>query len=63
MSLGFDVVLVSDAYTTRDNRFLSAAKSIEYYNLVLDGFGAEDSVGKGEHEVTLQPSNGDLFNR
>lgn len=61
VSLGFDVVLVSDAHTTKDNRFLSAAQSIEYYNLVLDGFGAEDSIGKGEHEVTLEPSSGDLF--
>lgn len=61
VSLGFDVVLVSDAHTTKDNRFLSAAQSIEYYNLILDGFGAEDSVGKGEHEVTLEPSSSDLF--
>ncbi len=61
VSLSFDVVLVSDGHTTKDNRFLSAAQSIEYYNLVLDGFGAEDSIGKDEHEVTLKPSSSDLF--
>lgn len=61
VSLGFDVVLVNDAHTTRDNRFLSAAQSIEYYNLVLDGFGAEDSIGNGEHEVTLAAAEDDLF--
>jgi nicotinamidase-related amidase len=61
VSLSFDVVLVSDAHTTKDNRFLSAAQSIEYYNLVLDGFGAEDSVGKGEHEVMLAAADDNLF--
>ncbi len=61
VSLGFDVVLVNDAHTTRDNRFLSAAQSIEYYNLMLDGFGAEDSIGNGEHEVVLAAADDNLF--
>ena len=61
VSLGFDVILVRDAHTTRDNRFLRAAQSIAYYNLVLDGFGAEDSIGNGEHEVVLAAADDNLF--
>jgi nicotinamidase-related amidase len=54
VSLGYDVVLVGDAHTTTDNRFLTAPQSIGYYNVVLDGFGAEDGFGGGEHEVLVQ---------
>lgn len=59
--LGFDVVLVKDGHTTRDNRFMNAAQSIEYYNIILDGFGATDCVGNGDHEVTLAAATDDLF--
>lgn len=61
VSLGFDVVLVEDAHTTFDNRFMSAAQSIEYYNVTLDGFGSEDSIGKGRREVGLKGSGDELF--
>lgn len=56
VSLGYDVVLASDAHTTTDNEFLTAPSSIAYYNLVLDGFGAEDGFGGGEHEILAQPA-------
>lgn len=56
VSLGYDVVLASDAHTTTDNSFLTAPKSIAYYNLVLDGFGAEDGFGEGMHEILAQPA-------
>lgn len=56
VSLGYDVVLAGDAHTTTDNGFLTAPQSVAYYNLVLDGFGAEDSFGKGEHEILVQPA-------
>jgi len=55
VSLGYDVVLASDAHTTTDNSFLSAPQSIAYYNRVLDGFGAEDGFGNGEHEIVTLP--------
>lgn len=57
VSLGYDVVLVADAHTTTDNRFMSAAQSIAYYNIVLDGFGAEDGFGGGEREVIVRPAS------
>jgi nicotinamidase-related amidase len=57
VSLGYDVVLVADGHTTRDNRFLSAPQSIAYHNIVLDGFGAEDGFGAGEHEIIVQPAD------
>lgn len=56
VSLGYDVVLVGDAHTTTDNEFLTAQQSVAYYNLVLDGFGAEDGFGAGEHEIIVQPA-------
>jgi nicotinamidase-related amidase len=55
VALGYDVVLASDAHTTTDNSFLSAQQSITYYNLMLDGFGAEDGFGNGEHEIVAKP--------
>jgi nicotinamidase-related amidase len=55
VSLGYDVVLASDAHTTTDNSFLSAQQSIAYYNRMLDGFGAEDGFGNGEHEIVTKP--------
>jgi hypothetical protein len=48
------VTLVADGHSTTDNRFLTAPKSIEYYNLVLDGFGSEDGFGAGKHEIIVQ---------
>lgn len=61
VSLGFDVVLVADAHTTKNNRFLSAADSIAYYNVILDGFGSEDSIGSGKHQIMVGNSGDDLF--
>ena len=57
VSLGYDVTLVKDGHSTTDNRFMSAAQSIEYYNLVLDGFGAEDGFGAGQDEVRVLSSH------
>ena len=54
VSLGYDVVLASDAHTTTDNSFLTAPQSIAYYTLVLDGFGSGDGFGGGEHEILAQ---------
>jgi nicotinamidase-related amidase len=51
VSLGYDVVLATDAHTTTDNPYLTARQSIAYYNQVLDGFGAEDGFGEGLHEI------------
>lgn len=56
VSLGYDVVLAADAHTTTDNSFLTAPQSIAYYNVVLDGFGAEDGFGQGEHEILVTPA-------
>jgi nicotinamidase-related amidase len=47
VSLGYDVVLVGDGHATSDNSFMNAQQSIAYYNIVLDGFGAEDGFGAG----------------
>ena len=54
VSLGYDVVLASDAHTTTDNPYLTARQSIAYYNQVLDGFGAEDGFGNGQHEIVTK---------
>ena len=56
VSLGYDVTLVADAHTTRDNVFLAAPQSIAYYNRILDGFGLEDGFGNGVFSVTVTPS-------
>jgi nicotinamidase-related amidase len=61
VALGFDVVLVEDAHSTRDNSFLNAAQSIAYYNLTLDGFGIEDSIGFGAHGISLATAGDVLF--
>ena len=63
VALGYDVVLVGDAHTTTDNRLLSAAHCIEYYNLMLDGFGAEDGFGAGQHEIVVQETSAIEFQR
>jgi nicotinamidase-related amidase len=57
VALGYDVVLVADAHTTRDNSAMSAAQSIAYYNRMLDGFGSEDGFGAGEHEILALPAD------
>ena len=53
ISLGYNVTLVSDGHATTDNRFMTAAESVEYYNVLLDGFGAEDGFGGGQREVRV----------
>jgi nicotinamidase-related amidase len=54
VSLGYDVTLVGDAHSTIDNHFMSAPQTIAYYNQILDGFGAEDGFGAGQHEIIVQ---------
>lgn len=56
VSLGYNVTLVRDGHSTTDNRFMTAAQSIEYYNILLDGFGAEDGFGGGQREIRIVPS-------
>lgn len=56
VSLGYNVTLVSDGHSTTDNRFMTAAQSIEYYNICLDGFGAEDGFGGGQKEIRVVSS-------
>jgi nicotinamidase-related amidase len=56
LSLGYDVTLVSDGHSTTDNSFLSAAQSIAYYNIILDGLGLEDGFGNGQHSITVCPA-------
>lgn len=56
VSLGYDVTLAADGHSTTDNSFMPAQQSIEYYNVVLDGFGSEDGFGNGEHEIVVRPS-------
>lgn len=55
VSLGYHVTLVSDGHSTTDNRFMTAAQSIAYYNILLDGFGAEDGFGDGHREIRIAP--------
>jgi nicotinamidase-related amidase len=59
VALGYDVTLVSDGHSTTDNRFMTAAQSIEYYDILLDGFGAEDGFGGGLREIRVV-SSGEL---
>jgi len=54
VSLGYDVTLVGDGHTTTDNQFMAASQSIGYYNWLLDGFGAEDGFGSGQHEIIVR---------
>ena len=56
VSLGYNVTLVSDGHSTTDNRFMTAAESIEYYNIRLDGFGSDDGFGGGEREIRIASS-------
>ncbi|HXI92513.1 MAG TPA: cysteine hydrolase family protein [Blastocatellia bacterium] len=48
ISMGYDVILVSDAHTTIDNKLLTAAQIIAHHNALLDGFDA------GPHAVTVK---------
>ena len=47
---GYDVLLASDAHTTKDSATLPAEKIVAFYNETLDGFDAD------EHEVSVRPS-------
>jgi len=44
VSQGYNVVLVSDAHTTFDNKTLTAAQTIAFCNETLNGFSAGDHV-------------------
>lgn len=61
VSLGYDVTLVSDGHTTTDNRFMAAPQTIAYYNRDLDGFGAEDGFGNGQHSLSVRPAAEVMF--
>ena len=54
-SLGYDVMLASDAHLTRDNKVLTAANIIAHHNFVLDDFGA------GDHVVRVRPTDEIVF--
>jgi nicotinamidase-related amidase len=54
-SLGYDVMLASDAHLTRDNKVLTAANIIAHHNFVLDDFGA------GDHVVRVKPTDEIVF--
>ena len=49
-SSGFDVLLASDAHTTRDGGRLSAAQIVAHHNETLDDFGND------EHVVVVRPA-------
>ena len=51
VTMGYDVTLVSDAHTTIDNSFLSAAQIIAHHNALLNGFDA------GPHAITVKPAD------
>ena len=53
VAMGYNVTLVADCHSTNDNSFMPGAKSIEYYNVILDGIGAEDGFGNGEREIRV----------
>jgi nicotinamidase-related amidase len=61
VSLGYDVTLVSDGHTTRDNRFMTAPQTIAYYNRDLEGFGAEDGFGNGQHAISVHAAEDIAF--
>ena len=44
VSQGYDVLLVSDAHTTFDNKTLTAAQIVAFYNEALNGFWAGNQV-------------------
>ena len=54
---GYDVFLVSDAHSTRENSFMLPHQLIQYYNYILDEFGLEDSFGNGEHWLEVTTSD------
>jgi nicotinamidase-related amidase len=61
VSLGYDVTLVSDGHTTTNNRFMTAPQTIAYYNRDLDGFGAEDGFGNGQHAISVRGADDIVF--
>jgi nicotinamidase-related amidase len=63
VALGYNVTLVSDGHSTTDNRFMAAEQSIAYYNIILDGFGAEDGFGGGQREILVRPTDEITFHQ
>lgn len=51
VTLGFDVILASDAHTTADEGGLTAPQIIKHHNTLLNGFCA------GGHEITVKRSS------
>jgi nicotinamidase-related amidase len=56
ISLGYEVMLVSDGHLSRDSSVLSAAQIVAHHNLILDGFAA------GSHAVHVMPTKEVLAN-
>lgn len=52
---GYEVTLVSDAHTTYDNNYMSAAQTIAYHNDLLDGFTSDTCTiqVKPTHKITF----------
>jgi nicotinamidase-related amidase len=50
VSMGYNVVLASDAHTTADDGDLTASQIVSHHNIILDGFSAGDST------IVVQPS-------
>ncbi|MFN8569775.1 MAG: isochorismatase family protein [Kouleothrix sp.] len=56
VALGYDVALAADAHSTTDDRTLTAPQATAYINDLLDGFGAQDGFGNGQHSITVVPA-------
>ena len=50
VTLGYNVLLASDAHTTADDGELTAAQIVSHHNTILDGFAA------GEHSIVVKKS-------
>jgi nicotinamidase-related amidase len=51
VTLGYNVVLASDAHSTAPEGELDAAQIVSHHNTLLDGFSA------GGHSITVEPSD------
>jgi len=57
VALGYHTTLVADGHSTTDVAGLSAGQLVAYHNDLLDGFGAQDGFGAGQHWVRIQPAS------
>ena len=56
VALGYDVALAADAHSTTDNHIISAAQARDYITALLEGIGAEDGFGAGQHSISVAPA-------